>query len=292
MLVLMDMGYLSAAIPFKSLLTQGMVCHKSYKNSDGNWIYPEEIQKLDNGDLVDSEGKKIIECAFEKMSKSKKNIISPGKTIKSHGVDAIRLFIISDTPPEKDFDWNTDALDGTWRFLNRVWKVFNNVLTAIDKNIVADEALIKITHMYLKRITAAYEAILLNKVVALIRELFNAIESKVTSESAVALDFAFSTFIKVIYPITPYIAHEMWHIMKKSTQLQDELWPEIDEKLAEDEFVTMAVQVNGKLRGTFKIIKNMDEESATEEALKVTGIDKSLTKKIVVVQNRVVNIVL
>lgn len=293
MLVLRDMGYVSSKIPFKSLLTQGMVCHKSYKNSDGDWVYPDEIEKTDDGKLIDSAGKEVFECSFEKMSKSKKNTISPQKIIDSHGADAVRLFIVSDTPPEKDFDWNTDALDGAWRFLNRVWKVFNKILTKIKENSNGSDSLIKTTHVYLKKITESYESVSLNKSVALARELFNEIEKMLNEESAQSLSFAFESFIKIISPVTPYICHEMWDILKKSIPLQNETWADIDENLATINTVTIAIQVNGKLRGTFQIEKDSENSVVEKMAFEVLSgsLSKESVKKVILVKNRVVNIV-
>ena len=293
MFVLRDMGYVSSKIPFKSLLTQGMVCHKSYKNSDGEWVYPDEIQKTDDGKLMDLSGKEVFECSFEKMSKSKKNTISPQKIIDSHGADAVRLFIVSDTPPEKDFDWNTDALDGAWRFLNRVWKVFNKILTKIKEDSAGSDSLIKTTHIYLKKITENYESVSLNKSVALARELFNEIESKLDSESAKSLSFAFESFVKIMSPVIPYICHEMWDILKKTTPIQNEDWPNIDENLATVNTVTIAVQVNGKLRGTFEIEKDTENSIVESMAFEILSgsISKESAKKVIVVKNRVVNIV-
>ena len=294
MLVLRDMGYTTCGIPFKRLLTQGMVCHKSYKNSDGDWVYPEDVSKTEDGRLVDQDGKEVIEFSAEKMSKSKKNIVDPQKIIDSHGVDAVRLFIVSDTPPEKDLDWSTDALDGCWRFLNRVWKVFNKILEKSKDNTHGSDDLIKTTHIYLKKITDSYNIIALNKTVALARELFNEIEANLNITSSKALQFAFECFIKIFSPITPYICHEMWDVMKKSKAIRDEEWVTIDEKLASIETVTIAVQVNGKLRGTFEIEKDADTVALEEHALALleNNITREMCKKVIVVKNRIVNLVL
>ncbi|MDR0695340.1 MAG: leucine--tRNA ligase [Holosporales bacterium] len=294
MFALRDMGYLKTEIPFKSLLTQGMVCHKSYKDLDGNWVYPDDITSAGDGQLITKDGKKVLECAFEKMSKSKKNIVNPQKIIDSHGVDAVRLFIISDTPPEKDFDWNTAALDGTWRFLNHVWRVFNKAFSRITQQSPGNETLVATTHRFLKKITATYESISLNKAVALIREFFNEIDDKLESESGASISVAFNVFVKVLYPITPYIAHEMWSIMTAggSTPLQSESWPETDTKLAESDTVTIAVQVNGKLRGTFEICKDAGDIVLEGEAMELLGLASGSARRIVVVPNRIVNIVI
>lgn len=292
MLALRDMGYVSAKIPFQKLLTQGMVCHKTYKNSDGDYVYPDEVEKTEDGKLIDASGKEVFEYPIEKMSKSKKNVVSPQKMVDTYGVDAVRLFIISDTPPEKDLDWNTDALEGSWRYLNRVWKIFNKILN-IQENETGNNALIKTTHVYLKRITDSYEKLAFNKSVALIREFFNEIEAKLNSETKESLLFAFENFIKVIYPITPYICHEMWDILKNSMPLQSESWPEIDNELATVSEVTIAVQVNGKLKGTFQVEKDSDNAVLEEKALELISDDlKNEIKRIIIVENRVVNIVI
>ncbi|MDR2667063.1 MAG: leucine--tRNA ligase [Holosporales bacterium] len=293
-LALRDIGYIDTKIPFKSLLTQGMVCHKSYKNSDGDWVYPNEVEKLENGKMVDSNGLEVCEYSFEKMSKSKKNTISPQAIINSHGVDAVRLFILSDTPPEKDLDWNTDALDGSWRFLNRVWKVFNKLLIRFEKNAIGNDHLIKKTHIYLKKITKCYEMISLNKSVALIREFFNEIENSLEIESADSLKFAFEAFIKAICPITPFICHEIWDLLQKSRHIQDEDWPEFDKKLTTTENVTIVVQVNGKLRKTFEIERNSEDLVVKDKALHVLGeaVSVKAVKNIIIVKNKIINFVM
>lgn len=292
-LALKDMGYVSITHPFKKLLTQGMVCHKSYKNEAGEWLYPEEIEEDMNGNLVDHNGNKVIEGPSEKMSKSKKNLINPGKIIESHGVDAVRLFIISDTPPEKDFDWNTDALDGAWRFLNKIWKIFNKILPIINENRDGNSTLIKTTHFYLDKITYCLENIMLNKAAAFAREFFNKIEKNISTESGASLRFAFLSFIKAMHPITPFISQEILSRITtnaSSNELNGYKWPEIDAKLASADEVTIAVQINGKLKSTFSVLKDTDEKTLEKLAIDNVNPDKPV-RKVIVVKNRIVNIV-
>lgn len=293
-MALRDMGYISSEIPFTKLLAQGMVCHKSYKNSDGEWVYPDEVSRSDNGKLVDKTGKEVIEYSMEKMSKSKKNIIDPQSIIDSHGVDAARLFIVSDTPPEKDFDWNTDALDGSWRFLNKVWKTFNIIFGETTDRQDGTNNLLKTTHIYLKKISEAYDSVSLNKAVAFVRELFNEIEAGLKTETVESLRFSFKNFIKALSPITPFICHEMWKTIGETTDsLQETEWPEIDEELATVNTITIAIQVNGKLRKTFEIGRDADETILEAKAIELLGdsIQESSIKKIITIRNRVVNIV-
>lgn len=287
-LALRDMGYISFTHPFKKLLTQGMVCHKSYKDKNGEWVYPDDVSIAEDGRLVDFNGDQVIEMPSEKMSKSKKNLINPAKIIDSHGVDAVRFFIVSDTPPEKDFDWNTDALDGSWRFLNKVWKFFNKIYPVIvsDHHIGADN-LTRTTHIYMKKITYSLENMMLNKAVAYAREFFNEIEKCETTESSKSLKFAFVSFVKAISPITPFLSHEILEILLGE---KESSWVEIDEALASVDNVTIAIQVNGKLRGTFDVAIDTDEKTLEDIALKQVSYVTDV-KKIIVVKNKIVNIV-
>ena len=185
-------------------------------------------------------------------------------------------------------------MDGAWRFLNRIWKVFNKVIEKAKENAAGSDSLVKTTHVYLKKITKNYETVSLNKAVALAREFFNEIESKLQTESSQSLTFAFENFIKILSPVTPYICHEMWDILKKATPIRNESWPEIDEKLATIDTVTIAVQVNGKLRGTFDVEKDSEDSVLEKMALDLLGenITHESLKKIIVVKNKIVNVVI
>ncbi|MDR1488606.1 MAG: leucine--tRNA ligase [Holosporales bacterium] len=281
-LALRDMGYFSGiSHPFKKLLTQGMVCYKSYKNDkNGEWLYPEEVKTDSNGNLCDKNGNSVTEGPFEKMSKSKKNLINPGKIIDSHGVDAVRLFIISDTPPEKDFDWNTDALNGTYRFLKRIWKLFN-IVKNLPENGDINPELQKNTYIYIKKISECIESTMLNRAIAYARELFNVIEK--TPDR-----WAFIKFLKAICPITPFISHEILEILGKNA----EKWPKINENLTINDRIVIAIQINGKLRGKVEVANNIDEETLKTIALKKLKINEKNTKRIIVVKNKIVSIVL
>ncbi len=291
MLALRDAGHTSQHIPFKNLLCQGMVLHKLYKNEKGDYVFPDDVEKNENGKLFDKSGLVVTEYPAEKMSKSKKNVISPEEIMNVYGVDALRLFILSDTPPEKDFDWNTEALEGAWRFLNRVWKVFNLIENA---NGGTDNSLMKTTHMYLKKITESYDSIALNKAIALSRELFNKIEDNIEKSDKDSLLFAFETFIKVFSPVTPFICQEIWDLLHPGEIMQNVEWVDYDKELATVDCVTIAVQVNGKLRKTFNTKKGTDKSELEKVALEVISnlVDQRVIKKIISVPDRIVNIVI
>jgi leucyl-tRNA synthetase len=279
-LALRDIGYISFSHPFKNLLTQGMVCHRSYKSKKtGKWLYPEEAAMLPL--------EEVSEGSFEKMSKSKKNVINPKEITESHGVDAVRLFIISDTPPEKDFLWNTNAIDGSLKFLKRVWKAFSTI-TEMDSGKSGSSDLTKITHVYIKKIGDCIEKAMLNKAVAYAREFFNSIEKALTgSESYDSIKFAFTSFVKVMFPITPFIASEIMSFFKD----ENVVWPKIDEKLATVETIIIAVQVNGKLRATFETDLDTVEDELAERAIDLINVAPSSVKKTIVVKNKIVSFV-
>ena len=280
--VLRDMGYVSFSEPFKKLIAQGMVCHKSYKDINGNWLFPDDVTNVD-GKMIDRHGNEVIEGPAEKMSKSKKNIVSPEEIIKSHGVDAIRLFIVSDTPPEKDLDWNTDALDGAWRFMNKIWEYSYILFSKIKSGSVGTERLIRKTHIYIKKVEECIQNAQLNKAVAYIRELFNAITTP-NDESSESLHFAFISFLRLATPFIPFITHEVLAEFGESA-----VWPEYDPELAKDDNVTIAVQVNGKLKTTFDVAVDTDDEILQSTALSLLGDIKA--KRVVVVKNKIVNVV-
>jgi leucyl-tRNA synthetase len=269
-----------------------MVIHKAYKTIDGRWVYPADVIKNPNGLLMDKDGSLVEELPAEKMSKSKKNLISQEEIIDTHGIDAARLFIISDTPPEKDFDWNTEALDGSLRFLNRVWKIFHIITEMEERD--GNNNLIKITHLAIKHISEKYEANALNKVSALLRELFNNIEALLLSASKESIKFAFETFIKMLYPITPCICQEMWQRLGYAKSICDEQWPQYDASIIVSTMVTIAIQVNGRLRDTIDVEKDLDEEILKQKAIQTLGtrLNQAVVKKIIAVKNRVVNVVI
>jgi leucyl-tRNA synthetase len=296
-MALRDMGYVSLTHPFRNLLTQGMVCHKSFQNSAGEWLYPDEVSFDKEKDcLVDTKGNIVTENSSEKMSKSKKNLVNPQKIIDSHGVDAVRLFILSDTPPEKDFDWNTDALDGAGRFLSKIWKTFVKVLAAPEDKAGVD-ILTKIAHIYSSKIKESFVAVSLNRSVAFVHEFFNEIEENLEVSSKASAMFAFETFVKVFSPIVPNITHEMYSLLYSGRVLQNEPWPEADDRYLETDEVTIAIQVNGKLRGTVTVAKDSDDQTLKECALRALrssaspGLLSESIKRIVVVKNKIVSIV-
>jgi leucyl-tRNA synthetase len=290
-----DCGYANIDEPFRNLMTQGMVCHSTYKDNKGNWLYPYEVEKSGNEYIKISDGSKVVVGRQEKMSKSKKNTVDPQEIIESYGADVARLFIMSDTPAEKDFDWSDDGLDGSWRYLNRLWRLGENLKQYKFNNNCKDLVLKKAAHEYLQKITQAYEAYAFNKVLAFCRELTRAIEDNYQECSEMCASEAFAMLLQAINPIVPHLAHELWGNIKTETYLDALPWPKIDSNLLTEDEITLAVQVNGKLRGNIQVMVEASDNEVSAAALALPNVQNAIKgkqiKKTIIVPKRIVNIV-
>ncbi len=296
---LRDLGYLSFSEPFTNLLTQGMVCHETYQDEKGQWLYPDDIVKNDKGERVTiSAGQKVHVGRAEKMSKSKKNLVDPLEILNSYGADVARLFVLSDTPPEKDFDWNTDALDGCWRYLNRVTRLSDQVMETLGSHQAGDnkvsENLLKSSHQNLAKLIDALEKNAFNKAIAFHREFCRVLEESVNQSSVEVLKESFSYFLLMLSPFAPHMAYELYERLT-GISIDDALMPAPDPALAKVNEVTIAVQINGKLRGTFSVETEASKDSLREMALLLPPVQaflKEVTiKNVIVVPGRLVNIV-
>ncbi len=299
---LRDCGYLSVSEPFKGLFTQGMVCHETYKDVDGNWLFPSEVDKRPDGTAVKiSDGTPVTVGRSEKMSKSKYNLIDPEDILKNYGADAARVFVLSDTPPERDFEWTAAGIDGAWRYVNRLWRLALNcpAETAKPAELTKEaDKLIRLTHKTVAAVTENFEKLQFNVALARLRELTNAVaEIKIENDAAkYAYRFAFETLVRLLAPVTPHICEEIWHAtFGHADLLVKSDWPVADKAYLANDTVTIAVQVQGKLRGTLEYAKDGDEEALKQLALAVPNVAAQIgdkpVRKIIVVKNKIVNIV-
>ena len=289
---LSHIGLIDVQEPFASLFTQGMVTHQTYQDAKGSWLSPDQVRR--EGDIwtiIDS-GAPAVAGRIEKMSKSKKNVVDPDDIVDQYGADAVRWFMLSDSPPERDLEWSEAGIEGCWRFVQRLWRLTSQVSGADG----ADKALDRKTHQTIAGVGADIEALAFNKAVAKIYDLANAIEKASPSASR---DSAIRTILLLSSPMVPHLAEEAW------TQLGAELggglvadapWPEVDPALLEEDEVTIAIQVRGKLRDTLTVPKGLPQaemEALAQASQKVQhAIDGGDIKKIIVVPDRLVNIVL
>lgn len=279
-------GMLDFDEPFSALLTQGMVLHETYKDSAGKWLYPEEARGRSD----------VTVGRSEKMSKSKKNTISPVEIINNFGADTARLFMLSDTPPEKSLDWSDNGVEGASRYLNKLWRFVDEFSQLTPNDQPEDQKIKRQVHKLLKNIGDAYNSLSLNVAVAFIRELSNIIFAIAkTPENYSSLKQSIEILLQVLFPATPHIAEELWNKIGKKETLANIAWPEADPALLVDSSVTIAVQVCGKLRATIEVAINMNSTELEKEVVKLPNIEKFIEgkeiKKIIIVPNKIVNIV-
>ncbi len=290
-----DCGYANINEPFKNLMTQGMVCHATYKSSNGQWLYPTEVEKTNSGFIKIADGTPVTQGRQEKMSKSKKNLVDPQAIIEGYGADVARLFIMSDTPPEKDFDWCDDGLEGSWRYINRLWRLGEQIGEHKNNNNTGDATLKKTAHQYLHKITKSYEEYAFNKVLAFCRELTREIEGTRNICSTSAVIDAFSMLIQAINPIIPHVAHELWTNLHSQTFVDSVPWPKVDSTLLENDQFTLAVQVNGKLRGSIEATAYDDDATITNKAMELPIVQLAINgltvRKTIIVPKRIINMV-
>ncbi|MFP4098238.1 MAG: leucine--tRNA ligase [Alphaproteobacteria bacterium] len=309
--IMRDCGFIEGTDePFNGLFTQGMVTHESYQDMKGNWLFPTDVHKNKKGEWVHREtGEPVKVGSVIKMSKSKNNVVDPENIFETYGADAARLFILSDSPPERDLEWTESGIEGAWRFVNRVYATFMDMdldhgkmaLTVInDESMLSEEAkaLRRVAHKSVKGMGEAIEAFAMNKAVALMREFFNAISAfKMQSNLDLpALEEAAHMFVILLNPICPHLAEELWeNALGQSGLLAGYVWPSYDESLLVSDTVTIGVQVNGKLRTTVTLPVDADEAHVQELVLvdeKVKGAlgGKSM-RKFIYVPGRIVNVV-
>ncbi|MEK6747062.1 MAG: leucine--tRNA ligase [Pseudomonadota bacterium] len=309
--------------PFKRLETQGMISHETYKNSEGKWISPDEIGlKAQDLGLEEEKlkpqaishkpiyvelktGKPVTIGRIEKMSKSKKNTISPHNIIETYGVDAARLFMLSDSPPERDLEWTDAGIEGAWRYINRLWRLVQSSVVSdqlpeernTDNRQLTTDNLKKLTHKTIAAVTEDLERFHFNKAIARIRELTNLVESTPnnTETSATRME-AIIAAVHLINPFMPHLAEELWQQLGNKDTLADRPWLVADSAWLVDDSVTVAIQVNGKLRSTIDLPKDCDKKTTEEKALAVPAIRELLkdkkVNKVIVVPNRIVNVVI
>jgi leucyl-tRNA synthetase len=281
------MGKIGITEPFAALFTQGMVTHETYKAPDGAWLSPEDV-RIENNIVTTLNGAPVTRGRIEKMSKSKKNVVDPDPMFDQYGADAVRWFMLSDSPPERDLEWSESGIEGTWRFVNRIWRQFDSV--GNDRG--EDKPLDKVLHRAIAGIAADIESLTFNKAVAKTHELVNAIEKAQPSASRSA---AIRTLARLIAPMLPHLAEEGWVAMGGKGLIADQPWPPHDATLLVDDDVTVAIQINGKLRDTLTVAKGMDKAALETAALAsdkvIRSLDGAVPKKVIVVPDRLVNIV-
>lgn len=309
---LSHVGYLDLPEPFGGLFTQGMVTHATFQDADGKWLFPTDVEIQGGKATKTSDGSPVTVGAVIKMSKSKKNVVDPEGIINSYGADAARLFMMSDSPPDRDLEWTEAGIDGAWRYINRLWRLVTEPgfdLSAADAakpdSVGADAtALRRAAHKAAAAVGEDIEGYRFNSAVAKLRTFTNALGdglSKIAAKGTAAADEAWAArealeyMAQIVQPVMPHLAQQMWAELGHDDLLVDRAWPVSDPSLVVDDSVTVAVQVNGKLRATLTLPRDCAEADAKAAALSDANVQRAMDgkepRKVIVVPNRIVNIV-
>jgi len=279
--------------PFKSLFTQGMVCHETYKSEKNKWLYPDEIEKNSEGKFITKiEKKKVIVGPSESMSKSKKNTVDPEEMIETYGADSIRWFMLSDSPPERDVQWSIDGVSAAHKFLQKLWKLNNDIVENISNVKLDDIKLKKSVNKTIYNVTKNLEKFQYNVVIANMHEIYNSFSQHINKKktSSVTLKQEWEKIVMLLMPLIPHIAHEFC-----VNKIEKFYWPNYETKLLEEENCTIVIQVNGRKRATLEIPINTEEKIIITKSKKVDNILKHLENveiiKNIYIKNKLVNFI-
>jgi len=281
--------------PFKNLFTQGMVCHESYKDGDGNWLYPHEVEKVDaNTTLKKSDKSKVLVGPPESMSKSKKNTIDPEIMIEKYGADAVRWFILSDSPPEKDIQWSDTGVAAANKFLQRMWNLSFQIMNRKEKGINKEFENKFLTELELlfSKIDQSIEAFKFNVTIAHFYETYNLLNHNLNLEiSNKCFTNCITKLMKLLLPLTPHIANEVLDLLKCNSK---NTWPIIKKDIIEE--IKFAVQINGKTRDIITIKKNLIQNQIKQIIKEKSKANKFLENKKIIktifVQNKIINYII
>ena len=303
---LADEGRLSVREPFAGLFTQGMVTHETYRRQSGEWLEPGEVAVIAEGKTrrarLAASGEPVVIGDVEKMSKSKRNTVAPEEIFDVYGVDAARLFVLSDSPPERDVQWTTGGVQGAWRFVNRVWEEFDSQPKDAAGALADDEAAERLriaTHKLTKAVTEAIETFHFNSGIARLYEFLNLLKANPANRASpgvlAARQEALSAFARLIGPFTPHLAEECWARIGGEGMLVEAPWPAFDPELTQDAIKVLPVQVNGKRRGEITAPAGAEASEVEKIVLDDPEIARRLegltVRKVIVVKDRIVNIV-
>jgi leucyl-tRNA synthetase len=283
-----------------------MVCHETYRDVDGRWLFPADVRPGDGGAFVHAEtGKPVERGRSEKMSKSKKNVVDPEAIIGAYGADTARIYMMSDSPPERDLEWTEAGIEGAWRYVNRLWRMFTEGEAAVAPPGTAKPAALgdaaekayRATNRTIADVSNDLDKFHFNRAVARVRELTNLLDGLTgqDADTAWVRRFGLDTVAQLIAPVMPHLAEELWQQLGHATLLAETPWPGFDEALIAAESVTVAVQVNGKLRGKIVLPPDAAEADAESEALALENVQRAIAgrtpRKVIVVPNKVINVV-
>jgi leucyl-tRNA synthetase len=282
--------------PFQNLFTQGMVCHPTFKTEKEDWIFPKDV-KFEGGKYFLENNLKVLKGDSQAMSKSKKNIVDPDDIIKIYGADAVRWFILSDSPPDRDIQWSDNGIQGAFKYIQKIWRVCEKIkIYKKEKEENNNNFLIK-TNILIKEITECIEKFHINVAVAKLYIFLNNLSEEIDKKTLNEEDIinAYKKYLVIISAFIPYIANECWEKITKQNNLSSQEWPKIENTLIKKDHFDVVVQINGKKRAIINAINNESEENIFSKSLAIKNIkvildEKNIIKKIFI-KNKLLNIV-
>ena len=287
--------------PFKGLFTQGMVCHETYKDKSNNWLSPDEIVSEDGKNYFNKENisEKIIVGPSESMSKSKKNTVDPEQMIKNYGADAVRLFILSDSPPEKDVQWSEQGMIASYKFIQRFWNMHKKITQKFKpfekKNISPfNETIEEFTNQMLNKINLSISKFSYNVIIANLHEIYNFFSKTISSdlESKNLID-NYVKILKVMIPIVPHLASEC---LDEISDKKNHAWPNVNKKYLHNKIFNIVIQFNGKKRGLISTEKSLEEKDLIAEIKQTKELKKFLADSVIIktifIKNKLINLII
>jgi leucyl-tRNA synthetase len=295
-LALKDEFKLKVSEPFENLFTQGMVCHPTFKTERGKWVFPKEVIEKDGSYFLDNK-EKVRKGDSQAMSKSKKNIVDPDDIIKIYGADAVRWFILSDSPPDRDIQWSDSGIQGAFKYIQKIWRVCEKIkIYKKEKEETGNSFLIK-TNILIKEITECIEKFHINVAVAKLYIFLNNLNEETDKKTLNEENIinAYKKYLIIISAFIPYIANECWENITKQNNLSSQVWPKIEDIHVKKDHFDVVIQINGKKRAIINAINNESEENIFSKSLAIKNIkvildEKIITKKIFI-KNKLLNIV-
>jgi len=283
--------------PFENLFTQGMVCHPTFKTKTGKWVFPKDVIEKNNSFLLKN-NEEVIKGDSQAMSKSKKNIIDPDDIIKFYGSDAVRWFILSDSPPDRDIQWSDSGIQGAFKYIKKIWSTYEKIKIYKNKNEKnINTKLTKSTNLLIKEITDCIEKFHINVAVAKLYVFLNNINEEIEKQTTDKVEIinVYQKYLIIISAFIPYIANECWEKITGKQDLTLQEWPKIDDSLLHKENFDIVIQINGKKRAIINASKDETEENILSKSLAIKNIQVILDKKIIAkkifIKNKILNIV-
>ena len=282
--------------PFENLFTQGMVCHPTFKNKAGKWIFPKDVIEKNNSFFLNN-NEEVFKGDSQAMSKSKKNIIDPDDIIKIYGSDAVRWFILSDSPPDRDIQWSDNGIQGAFKYIQKIWRTYEKLKTYKKEKEENNNQLIRNSNILIKEITDCIEKFHINVAVAKLYVFLNNINEEIEKQSLNKEDIEniYKKYLIIISTFIPYIANECWEKMTGKQDMALQEWPKIDDSFLHKENFDIVIQINGKKRAIINATNNENEENILSKSLAIKNIQVILDKKIIVkkifIKNKLLNIV-